>query len=272
MSNAREKQVRLAVVGAGGRMGCRIVALATESDHVKVTGALERPGHPSVGRDAGIVAGCGELKLAVTSDPKRALSDANVIIDFTAPSAIDSYLGSAIAGKIGIVIGTTALTDANNAAIGTAVKSVPVITAPNMSVGVNLLFKIAPMITEALGGAYDIEIIEAHHNRKKDAPSGTAERLLENIAAARKVSKDKAVYGRRGIVGERARDEIGVHAVRAGDIVGEHTVIFATGGERIELTHRASSRDTFASGALRAAEFITGRKPGLYSMHDVLFG
>lgn len=253
-------------------MGGRIIALSTESRDARLTGALEVKGHPSIGRDAGIVSGSGELKVPITASLEKALADAEILIDFTAPSAIVHYAETAIARGIGLVIGSTALNADETAAIEKASKSVPVITAPNMSVGVNLCFRLAPMIAEALGEEYDIEIVEAHHNKKKDAPSGTALRLLDGILASRKSTRDRAIYGRGGMTGERPQGQIGVHAVRAGDIIGEHTVVFATGGERIELVHKAHSRDTFAHGALRAARFLAGRPAGRYSMDDVLFG
>lgn len=254
-------------------MGCRIVALASESRTWKVSGALEAQGHPAVGRDAGLLAGCGELKIAVTSDIPKGIAGAQVLIDFSSPSATPYHAAAAAERGIALVVGTTGLTRAAEDALSDAAKRIPVIAAPNMSVGVNLLFRIAPLIASALDEAYDIEIVEAHHNRKKDAPSGTALRLLELLQSARGgAARAQAVHGRHGADAVRRPGEIGMHAVRAGDIVGEHTVTFATQGERIEITHRASSRDTFALGALRAASFLVGRPPRRYGMDDVLFG
>jgi 4-hydroxy-tetrahydrodipicolinate reductase len=253
-------------------MGGRIIALTTESNEIRTTGALEAVGHPAVGRDAGLIAGCGELKVAVTSSCDKALAGARVLIDFTSPAATLEHARVAAAHGIGLVIGTTGLSKNEEGELCDLAKKVPLILAPNMSVGVNLLFKIAPLITKALGADYDIEIVEAHHNKKKDAPSGTALRLLDVILETRDQTRAAAVYGRDGADAKRNAGEIGVHAVRAGDIVGEHTIYFATQGERVELTHRASSRDTFARGALRAAVFLAGRAPGRYSMEDVLFG
>lgn len=254
-------------------MGCRIVALAAESRAWKLTGALEAQGHPAVGRDAGLLAGCGELRIAVTSDIQKGLADAQALIDFSSPSATPLHAAAAAERGLALIVGTTGLTETAEDALAAAAKRIPVIAAPNMSVGVNLLFRIAPLIASALDEAYDIEIVEAHHNRKKDAPSGTALKLLELLQAARGGAQAaRAVQGRHGADVPRRTGEIGMHAVRAGDIVGDHTVFFATQGERIEITHRASSRDTFALGALRAASFLAGRPPGRYGMDDVLFG
>ena len=266
-----EKIIRVAVAGAGGRMGGRIIALASESSEFKVIGALEASGHPVIGRDAGIVAGCGEIKVVITSDCTRSLEGADVLIDFTSPSATIEHIQIALQHNVPMVIGTTGLEKDGEKIIEQASKKIPLIAAPNMSVGVNLLFRIAPLIAETLGEDYDIEIIEAHHNKKKDAPSGTAMKLLDLVSSAAGIEKENSVFGRKGLDAKRKPREIGVHAVRAGDIVGEHTVIFATTGERIEVTHRASSRDTFALGALRAAKFLIGKPAGKYSMADVLF-
>lgn len=265
-------RIGIAVSGAGGRMGCRILTLAAEDPRLRPVGALEIESHPAVGRDAGLVAGCGELQVTVTSDAEKALQNADVLIDFSAPSAVSLYEAALLKYKVALVVGTTALEAEERASFDRLSKDVPVIVAPNMSVGVNLLFRIAPLVTKALGEQYDIEIIEAHHNQKKDAPSGTALGLLERILEASPSKESDVVYGREGNTGERPGREIGVHAVRAGDIVGEHTVLYCTGGERIELTHRASSRDTFAKGALRAAAFLKGKAPGSYTMDNVLFG
>lgn len=254
-------------------MGCRIVALAAESSTWRVTGAVEAPGHPAVGRDAGLLAGCGELQIPITADLDRGLAHAQALIDFSSPAATARHAEAAAARGIALVVGTTGLTAEAERALEAAARHVPVIAAPNMSVGVNLLFRVAPLIAKALDAAYDIEIVEAHHNRKKDAPSGTALRLLQVLQAARGGREAApAVHGREGADALRQPGEIGMHAVRAGDIVGDHTVHFATQGERIELTHRATSRDTFALGALRAASYLAGRPAGRYSMDDVLFG
>ncbi len=249
--------IKLAVNGALGRMGKRIIACAGDDPEIEVVGAvdlMEHRGSPYV-----------------TTELGGAIENADVVIDFTShvglPATIDIVAG---AGKA-LVIGTTGLTRQEQIALDKAAKRVPVVYAPNMSAGVNLVFQLAAQIARTLGSAYDVEIVEAHHNQKKDAPSGTARKLAENIAEALRRDLDKsAVYGREGMTGPRKMSEIGIHAVRAGDIVGEHTVIFAGPGERIELTHRAHSRDTFARGALRAAKWVVGKPPGRYSMLEVL--
>jgi len=249
--------VKIVVNGALGRMGKRIIACAGDDASIEVVGAVDLLEH--------------DATPYVTTDLAEAISPADVVIDFTShvgmPGTIDLV---ADAGKA-LVIGTTGLTADEQAGIERAATRVPIVYAPNMSVGVNLLFKLVGEVAATLGKSYDIEIVEAHHNQKKDAPSGTARKLAENIASAigRDLEKD-AVYGRQGITGARGAREIGIHAVRAGDIVGEHTVIYAGPGERIELTHRAQSRDTFARGALRAAKWVVGKPPKVYSMLDVL--
>ena len=249
--------VKVVVNGALGRMGLRVLACAADDAEVEIVGAVdlhEHGGEPHVTTDLGGV-----------------LKKAEVVIDFTSHVGIPATIDIVAKAKRALVIGTTGLTRDEQASLDRAAKHVPIVYAPNMSVGVNLLFQLVGGVAKTLGGAYDVEIVEAHHNQKKDAPSGTARKLAENIAAAlgRDLARD-GVYGREGIVGARGPNEIGVHAVRAGDIVGEHTVIFAGPGERIELTHRAHSRDTFARGALRAAKWVVGKTPGLYSMLDVL--
>ncbi len=251
-------------------MGGRIIALAAASTSAIPAGALEAAGHPSVGKDAGLTAGCGELGIPITFEIQKAFANAKVLIDFSAPSATVRHSEAAAERGLGVVIGTTGLSDADLKSLAEVARHVPLIVAPNMSLGVNLLCRIAPQIVKALGSAYDIEIIESHHNKKKDAPSGTALRLLDVILDARNATRTDAVWGREGRETARREGEIGVHAVRGGDIVGDHTILFAGQGERIELTHRASSRDTFALGALRAAVFIAGKPPGQYTMEDVL--
>jgi 4-hydroxy-tetrahydrodipicolinate reductase len=249
--------VNVVVNGALGRMGQRILACAADDAEITVVGAVDLHEHG------------GEPH--VTADLTGALGGADVVIDFTSHVGIPATIEVVAKARKALIIGTTGLTRDEQASLERAAKQVPIVYAPNMSVGVNLLFQLVGHVAKALGGGYDVEIVEAHHNQKKDAPSGTARKLAENIAAAlgRDLARD-GVYGREGIVGARGPSEIGVHAVRAGDIVGEHTVIFAGPGERIELTHRAHSRDTFARGALRAAKWVVGKAPGLYSMLDVL--
>ena len=261
----------LVVCGAAGRMGRRIIACALEEAGWRIAGAVESPGHPLLGRDAGEIAGAGKTGAELVPSLAGVVAGADVIVDFSSPEA---GVGNAvIAGKAGkpIVIGTTGFSREQERAIREALKKVAVVLAPNMSVGVNLLFELVRRTATALGEDYDVEIVEAHHRFKKDAPSGTAARIGKIVAETRgRKWEEAATHGREGIVGERGRGRIGVHAVRAGDIVGEHTVIFSSLGERLELTHRAHSRDTFARGALLAARFVLGAPPALYTMADVL--
>jgi len=260
--------IRVIVNGAAGRMGRRIVALASEDPEVKVVAAFERDDHPDLGKDAGLLAGIGEVgvRLAARSDVP-----ADVAVDFSAaPSALEMIDWCAKRG-VAVVVGTTGLGDEGAKRLEAAAKRVPCLMAPNMSVGVNVLLRVVADVARALGDAYDVEIVEAHHRFKKDAPSGTALALGESVAAAlgRKL-KEVAVHGREGMVGERTVGEIGFHAVRCGDVVGEHAVVFGGLGERVEVRHVAASRDTFVRGALRAAKFLVGKRPGRYTMADVL--
>jgi 4-hydroxy-tetrahydrodipicolinate reductase len=263
--------VELVVAGAGGRMGGRVIALARAAPGLRVAGAFERPGHPALGRDAGETAGAGALGVAITADAAPLLTPGRVLVEFTAPAPTLEHLRLAAARGAAAVVGTTGLDAAQVEEVRRLAARVPILLSPNMSVAVNLAFRLLATMARALGDDYDVEITEIHHRMKKDAPSGTAARMADVVAEAlgRRI-EDAGVYGRHGLVGERTRQEIGVHALRGGDVVGEHTVIFSTVGERLELTHRAHSRDTFAHGALRAARFIAAAAPGLYSMHDVL--
>ena len=263
--------VELVVAGAAGRMCGRIIALARDAADFRVTGAFERPGHPALGRDAGVVAGAGPLSVPITADPGPLLAAGRVLVEFTAPEPTLEHLRLAAARGAGAVVGTTGLQTAQVDEIRRLAARAPILLSPNMSIGVNLAFRVLALMAKALGDDYDVEITEIHHRMKKDAPSGTAAKMAEVIAEAlgRRI-EDAGVYGRHGLVGERTTKEIGVHALRGGDVVGDHTVVFSTVGERLELTHRAHSRDTFAHGALRAARFVATAPPGLYSMHDVL--
>lgn len=262
---------RIAVSGAAGRMGRAIVELLKEADVAQLVGALERADSTVLGVDAGEVAGVGKLGVTISSDLGRVLGDAQVLIDFSHPVATLAHLEAC--RKLGrrIVVGTTGMDAAGKQAIAAAARDIPVVFAPNMSVGVNLCLKLLDMAARVLGDSVDIEIIEAHHRHKIDAPSGTALRMGEVVAAALgRDLKDCAVYGREGQTGARDRKTIGFETIRAGDIVGEHTVMFADIGERIEITHKASSRSTFAGGAIRAALWLSSQPPGLYDMQDVL--
>lgn len=260
--------------GAAGRMGRRLVALAHEDPQLQLAAAVEHTGHPLLGQDAGVVAGVGEVGVPLAEKlPQSAPQTLRVLIDFSVPAATRTALGLCRDAGVALVIGTTGLTADDHARIDEAAKAIPVLQAPNMSLGVNLLFAIAAQVARTLGDDYDIEITEAHHRFKKDAPSGTAVGLAEAICAATGKSYDKdVVHGRVGGEAERKRGEIGMHALRLGDVVGRHTAHFATLGEELQLTHVASTRDVFVHGALRAAKWLAadGREPGRYTMKDVL--
>ncbi|MFQ5839296.1 MAG: 4-hydroxy-tetrahydrodipicolinate reductase [Candidatus Methylomirabilales bacterium] len=263
--------IRAIVCGAAGRMGGRIVALALGDEGYTLAGAVERPGHPAVGRDAGEAVGAGVAGVSIVDQLDPVIRNGDVIFDFTTPAAALKNLEAAAVAGVSAVIGTTGFSAEEIGRARDLSRAIPCVLAPNMSVGVNLLLTILPRVARVLADEYDIEITEAHHRMKKDAPSGTALALARAIAGA--VGRDLeavAVYGREGLVGERTPKEIGIQAVRAGDIIGDHTVIFGGLGERIEVTHRVHSRDTFARGALRAGRWVVGRAPGLYDMIDVL--
>jgi len=252
-------------------MGGRLISLIKESAHFQLAGAVERKGHAAIGADAGDVAGCGRLGVAVTDNLATLAEHADVLVEFTTPAVTLMHLTIMAASRKAMVIGTTGLSAAQLAELQKLAQQIPCVFSPNMSVGVNVILKALAAMACAFGEDYDIEIQEAHHRLKKDAPSGTALKIAAVLAAAAGKDLDKvAVYGRKGLIGERRKGEIGIQAIRAGDIVGDHTVLFGGPGERIEVTHRAHSRDTFASGALRAASWVVAQKPGLYDMHDVL--
>lgn len=262
--------LRLAVNGACGRMGREIARLALADPGWALAGALEGRGHPDVGREYGTVLGRAPLGVTV-SGSLGAGARVDVLIDFSVPAATEARLQECVSRRVPIVVGTTGLGPAAAKALRAAGRRIAVVQAPNMSVGVNALLASLPELARLLGRGYDLEIVETHHRFKRDAPSGTALALADVLSRAlgRDLERD-AVYGRRGDTGERAEGTIGIHAVRAGDVAGEHRVIFGGPGETIEVTHRASSRETFARGALRAARFAASARPGLYTMADVL--
>jgi 4-hydroxy-tetrahydrodipicolinate reductase len=263
--------MRIAVSGAAGRMGKRILALGHDHSDIEISGALEGPANPALGSDAGENAGIGRLGVPITADVEEVLKECDVLVDFSAPAASIEHVKAAAAAGKAIVVGTTGFSEDQKQDLAQAGNRTRCLVAPNMSMGVNLLFSLAEKVARALGQEYDVEIIEAHHRMKKDAPSGTADKLAQVIASALgRDLKDAGTYGRHGLVGERKPGEIGVMAVRGGDIVGEHTVMFVTNGERIELTHRAHSRDALAKGAIQAALWLVSRPNGLYDMQDVL--
>jgi len=267
---------KLVVIGAAGRMGKRIVSLAIESSRFDIIAAVERQDHPDIGKDAGLVAAAEPLNVKLDNiypagaDPSTALR-ACVAIDFSQPEAADKTIGYCAENNVALVLGTTGLSDTQREKIKTAAQKTPIMYATNMSVGMNVLFSLVGKVATMLGQEYDIEIIEQHHRFKKDAPSGSALTLAENICQA--TSRDfpgVLTHGRSGKDALRQKGTIGMHAVRAGDITGKHEVVFGTLGETVTLSHTAHSRDTFARGALRAAEWLVGKKPALYSMADVL--
>jgi 4-hydroxy-tetrahydrodipicolinate reductase len=238
---------------------------------ITLAGALEQPGHPQVGRDAGEVAGLPRKGIAVSGSLGEVLPLGEVLIEFTHPESTLEHLRAAAAAGKAVVIGTTGLSPQQVGELEKLAGKTRVVFAPNMSVGVNLMFKVVESVAKVLNDGYDVEIVEAHHRLKKDAPSGTALKLAQVIAQAlERDLAEVAVYGRQGITGERPKDDIGIMTVRAGDIVGEHTVIFGGIGERLEIIHRAHNRDNFARGAVRAAQWIVNQPPGLYDMQDVL--
>jgi len=259
---------KILIVGAAGRMGRRIVSLAARSERFKVVGTVERADHPEAGKDAGVVAGVEPVGVKLDS---RYVAGADVVVDFSSPSSAEATLEYCRANNVGLVLGTTGLNERQRGMVESAAKKVGVVYASNMSVGMNVLFSLVGKVASMLGDDYDIEIVEQHHRFKKDAPSGSALTLAENICKATGRSLDDCIVcGRSGADAARQPGTIGIHAVRAGGITGVHSVVFASSGEKVELGHTAFSRDTFAAGALRAAEWLVGKKAGLYSMADVL--
>jgi 4-hydroxy-tetrahydrodipicolinate reductase len=263
--------IKIGVAGAAGKMGSRITALSKEYEGLQLTGAFEKKGHSEIGRDAGVLTGAGELGIPLAEGLSKVIDKVDLIIDFTSIESTMENLKIAAANGKAMVIGTTGFSKEDLKEIESLTKKIPCVLASNMSLGVNLLLKVLQDVARVLGDEYDIEIVEAHHRLKKDAPSGTALKMAQVIADAVERNLDEvAVYSRKGIIGQRTKKEIGIQTVRAGDIVGEHTVYFGGLGERIEITHKASSRDTFARGALKAALWLAGKPAGLYDMQDVL--
>lgn len=262
---------RIAVCGAAGRMGKTILEVCSETDGVSIGAAIEHPESSLINADAGELAGLGKINVGITDDIAKVTNDFDVLIDFTiAQSVLNNIEQCRKAGKR-MVIGTTGLSDEQLQILRDASEDIPIMFAPNMSIGVNLCLKLLEVASKTIGNDTDIEIIEAHHRHKQDAPSGTALRMGEVVAdAIGRDLKECAVYGREGITGERDPQTIGFETIRAGDIVGEHTVMFVSNGERVEITHKATSRKTFASGAVRAAKWLMDKPNGLYDMQDVL--
>ena len=262
--------VKVAVAGCAGRMGQRIVCAVDQSAIVGLGAGFEKKGHGAVGKDIGFVAGIEEKKITI-GDSVNVATGCGAIIDFTAADATEANVAFARKQGINMVIGTTGFAEAQKQAISQAARDIAIVFAPNFGVGINVLLNVVKRVASVVGSSFDIEVIEAHHNKKKDAPSGTALGLAEAAAAGLKISlKDHAVYGRQGNVGARKQNEIGIHAIRGGDIIGEHTVMFAGSGEKIEISHSVVTRDVLAQGAVRAAEFLCEKKSGLFDMQDVL--
>ncbi len=264
--------IKFVIAGAAGRMGRRIIALASEDNRFQLVGALESSASELLGQDAGQLAGIAPNDIAVTDTPP---AEFDVLIDFSTPTATHRWLDACRDGRRPIIIGTTGHDATAMEQIRQASATIPVLKAANMSVGVNVLLRLVRDLARVLDESYDVEITEAHHRFKADAPSGTALALRDAVVQGRTDAGRKTgevVHGRQGQTGQRPSGEIGIHALRIGDTVGEHTVAFGCLGETIQLSHAAHSRDTFAAGALRAAAWITHRSPGMYDMHDVLFG
>lgn len=263
--------MNVAIIGAGGRMGTRLVNAVCETLGLTLSAAVERDGHPQLGMDAGLIAGAGELQVPLTSDLDAAVAAADVLIDFTFPEVTLNNLAVCARHDKMLVSGSTGFTPEQKRQVEEFAKSIPVVLAPNMSVGVNACFKLLKEAAKILGDDFDVEVVELHHNKKKDSPSGTAVRMGEVVAQT--LGRDYnqvANYHREGMCGERTHAEIGMQTVRGGDIVGEHTVYFIGMGERIEISHRAMSRDMFARGAARACLWLQSQPAGLYDMQDVL--
>ena len=261
--------VRIAVCGLGGRMGQRLGNLVLDAEDLELTAASEAPGHDWLGLDAGEVLGRGPLGVKI--QPAIAASDADVVVAFTTPEATLADAAACAAAGTAMVAGTTGLSAAQLDEFRAAVAPIPCVFAPNFSTAMNLLFKLVEEAARVLGDDYDIEVVEAHHRHKVDAPSGSALRLAERAAAGvGRNLEEVAVHGREGETGERSRREIGMHALRLGDLAGDHSVVYGSSGEYLELRHHATSRDAFALGALRAARFAAAAGPGLYDMGDVL--
>jgi 4-hydroxy-tetrahydrodipicolinate reductase len=263
--------VKAVVTGAAGRMGGRIISHIAGTDGIRLVGAVERKGHPLIGKDVGEYLGLGATGVVLEEDLAKCVEAGDVVIDFTHRDVVMDTIRIANEKERAIVVGTTGLTVEETAEIKDIVQNTRCVLAPNMSVGVNVMFKVLENVATILGDQYDVEIVEAHHNLKKDAPSGTAVKMAQIIAdSLGRNLEDVGIYGRKGMIGERPKNEIGIQTVRAGDIVGEHTVIFGGVGERLEFIHRAHSRDNFVKGAIRAAMWIVDQEKGLYDMQDVL--
>ena len=266
-----KKMINVGVIGAGGRMGRMLIEALQDNPQTTLTAAIERQGSSLVGADAGEVASIGRLNVKIVDDLQSVIDDIDVLIDFSLPDATEQNMQVCAANNVAMVIGTTGFNVQQEKVLATASEQVAIVYAGNYSTGVNLSLKLLGMAAKAFGTDADVEIIEAHHKHKIDAPSGTAYMMAEAVAEARGQNlKDVAVYGREGQTGEREAGSIGIHAIRGGEIIGDHTVMFIADGEVVEITHRARARMTFAAGAVRAATWIVQQPVGQYNMQDVL--
>ncbi len=263
--------VKAVIIGVAGKMGRTVLKVIQGSDSIKCVGGVERPGHPLIGVDLNELIGLKPCGIVVSDDLEKVIVGADVLIDFSHPEASLEALEVASRYRKAVVIGTTGFTSEQQKAIESLAQKVPCVLSPNMSLGVNLLFKLVEITTRVLGKDYDVEIVEVHHRQKRDAPSGTALRLGQVISAALGVELEQnAVFGRKGLTGPRPLGQLGIMALRGGDVIGDHTVFFLGEGERVELVHRASSREAFARGAVKAALWVVDKPAGLYDMLDVL--
>ena len=272
MSQQTEEQtINVGVIGAGGRMGRMLIEAVQDNPQTTLNAAIERQGSSLVGADAGEVAAIGRLEVQIVDDLKAVINDIDVLIDFSLPDATEQNMQICAANKVAMVIGTTGFNEQQEQVLKEASKQIAIVYAGNYSTGVNLSLKLLAMAAKAFGTDADVEVIEAHHKHKIDAPSGTAYMMAEAVAEARGQNlKDVAVYGREGQTGERKAGSIGIHAIRGGEIIGDHTVMFIADGEVVEITHRARARMTFAAGAVRAATWVIKQEVGQYNMQDVL--
>jgi 4-hydroxy-tetrahydrodipicolinate reductase len=263
--------INVIVCGGCGKMGSAVARLVYQNEDMKLVGVIESPSHPDKGKDWGIAVGLGETEIIIKDNLEEIIQNTDQIIEFTNPQISLKHLEIVSKYKKAMIMGTTGFSSEEIKKISKLAQDIPFLLSPNMSLGVNLLFKLAAETAAAISDDYDIEIIEAHHRFKKDAPSGTAKKLAQEIAKAKNTNLDDVIiYGREGMTGERKRGEIGIHSIRGGDITGEHTVMFTALGERLELTHKAHNRDTFAYGTIQAIKFMKGKPAGFYKMKDVL--
>jgi len=271
ITSANKEAIKVGVIGAGGRMGRMLIEAVQDNTQTTLNAAIERQGSSLVGADAGEVAAIGRLEVQIVDDLQTVINDIDVLIDFSLPDATEQNMQICAANDVAMVIGTTGFNEQQEQVLATASEQIAIVYAGNYSTGVNLSLKLLGMAAKAFGNDADVEVIEAHHKHKIDAPSGTAYMMAEAVAEARGQNlKDVAVYGREGQTGEREAGTIGIHAIRGGEIIGDHTVMFIADGEVVEITHRARARMTFAAGAVRAATWVIKQKVGQYNMQDVL--